>query len=142
MEVWLVIPPINLEQPPVYAHPNPILSHETKSLINNLVQKKQWTSILLLDQTHAKANYELGIKTQDKNKLIIAAQRDYATQRITPAFQDILLEICETNPKTVTCIDLRHIQEDNTSQFFHDFCHPTRTFGVDSIANSLLQHIE
>ena len=133
--VILVIPPINLYQKPDYTY--------TKSTkIQTLEYEQNWKRILQLVPTHARANYEIGIQSKNIELLRRAAEYDYTSRRITPSLQKALLEICQKYENNVRCIDMRYIEEDDTQQFFVDFCHPTFESGVDAIVNSILPHIE
>ena len=140
--MWLVIPPINLHESPTHAQAAPYLPQETKSVISSLTQNQDWTSILLLDPTHAAANYHVGMKEEDADLLRTAAEFDYASRRITPSLQQELVKVCEKYQTQITCVDMRYIEENDVQKFFVDFCHPTFDFGVDAIVESLLPHIE
>jgi len=142
MHVWLIIPPINLHSPPQQSRIDPTLPEEERKAIHQLLQKKEWERVLKRDPKHALANFSVGIAEQDTQKLMIAAEEDYASSRITPSLQNTLVDICVNKEPHVTCIDLRYLQNDNIEQYFHDFCHPTYEYGVDLIAQSLLPHIQ
>ena len=142
MQVWMVIPPINLQEPPQFAHANPNLLPETLALIAKLEKQEDWESIHLLDTTHARASYEVGMTNHNIELLRLAAEFDYATRRITPSIQNKMLDLCTANQEEVSCIDMRHIEEHDTDRFFVDFCHPTLDFGVEQIADSLLPFLE
>ena len=142
MHVWLIIPPINLNSPPQQSRIDPTLPEHERKTIHQLIQKKEWNGVLQRDPKHARANFSVGIDKQDTKKLLLAAEHDYASSRITPSLQNILVGICTNKEPHVTCIDLRYLQNDNIEQYFHDFCHPTYEYGVDLIAQSLLPHIQ
>ena len=139
MKVWLVIPPINLLERPAFSIPDPKLSAEDRLKVLIKSKERKWSDILDIDPNHAQANYELGIQPPyDYEKLRIAAERDYRSRRITLGIQKELLNICTL--REIDCIDLRG-QEELSSRFFHDFCHPTREYGVQTIAQTLHTHI-
>ena len=138
IHVFLVIPPINLYQNPEYSYKgvtNP-------SAIEKLERNKEWNRIIELIPNHAMANFKMGLRTNDLTLLRRAAEYDYASRRITPSLQEALMETCQKYEKDVTCIDMRYIEENDAKRFFVDFCHPTFDFGVNSIVESILSHIE
>ena len=139
LHIWLVIPPINLLERPTFSIPDPALSPEDRLSVLMYSKEKRWAEILRIDPNHAQANYEIGrIPPYDFNKLRIAAERDYRSRRLTWGLQDILLQLCKE--RDVVCVDLRD-QEKKSELFFHDFCHPTQQYGVQTIAQALYTHI-
>jgi len=142
MHVWLVVPPINLNLPPKTAVIDPAIPLQEHPSIQALIDQKNWAAVLKRDPTHALANYYVGKQKNDIVALSMAAERDYASQRITPSLQEIIVDICTQNQPGVLCVDLRYLQFESSEDFFHDFCHPTREYGINTITQSLLPLIQ
>ncbi len=154
MQVWLVIPPINLRVAPAYMGDPPGLGVEALRDYQRALAAGAWEEAVAIAPTDARARHALGLALEARGELEgareqlrIAADRDWRSLRITPGLQDRVRALCAAEP-TVHCVDVDTAFIEAAGggipgvELFVDHCHPTRERGVGVVADALADAVK
>lgn len=155
--VWLVRPPVNLQQPPSLPAHDPALDEQTIARFEGLggepMDLLRAEERYAIDPLHAGALYDLGMirrihGIQDEAIELLEASltRDFQTGRPPRALRDVVSALCQER-EGARCVDLQPVfikaSKGPPGPFlFVDHCHPTFEQGVSLIAETLADSLE